>query len=54
MILIEREWSVRDVRFLFCLDYPKVISFILLAPLSAPQTLFYLFNYSPQEQTHKF
>lgn len=36
MILMENEWSVRDVYFLFCLDYPKVISFILLAPLSTP------------------
>lgn len=56
MILMENEWSVRDVCFLFCLDYPKVISFILLAPLStqlSPQTLFYLFNFSPQEETHE-
>lgn len=38
MILMEHEWSVRDVCFLFCLDYPKVISFILLAPLSTPSS----------------
>lgn len=53
---MEYEWSVRDVCFLFCLDCPWVISFILLAPLSSPsspQTLFYLPNYSPCEQTHK-
>lgn len=53
---MENEWSVRDVCFLFRLDYPKVISFILLAPRSprfSPQTLFYLFNYNPQEQTHE-
>lgn len=56
MILMEHEWSVRDVCFLFCLDYPKVISFILLSPLStpsSPQTLFYPFNYRPHEQAHE-
>lgn len=54
MILMEREWSVRDVCFLFCLDYPKVISSVLLAQLStpsSPQTLLYLFNYSLHEKT---
>lgn len=56
MILMEDEWSVRDVCFLFCLDYPWVMSFILLAPLSSPsspQTLLHPSNYSPREQTHK-
>lgn len=59
MILMEHEWSVRDVCFLFCLDYPEVIffssvRFTLVPPPSAPQTLvFPLFNYRPHERTRE-
>lgn len=47
MILMEHEWSVRDVCFLFCLDYPEVIffssvRFTLVPPRPPLKPLFFL------------
>lgn len=60
MILMEHEWSVRDVCFLFCLDYPKVIffssvSFALGPPVRPSNPCFFPppFNYRPHEETRE-
>lgn len=55
-ILMEHEWSVRDVCFLFSPDYPEVISFYSVSSsscfcLALRPHFISLSNYSPQEHT---